>query len=228
MKYDETAGIYALTFGFRIEDNEGKFVGAMLITPNMKIVNRDIKEKIAETYKHVDLKLLDTKGRIIYSTDDVALLKEFDLYKNIKEAEQNSGSFLARDAQGNAKIFVYARTRSYAGFKGLGWVCVAELSAKELLGPVHTLRNTIMGISAVVILIALFIGFFVSRSISVPIRKLTTAMTEISKGNFEVQLPAKTMVLKDEIGDLAKSFSRMVAALRFFKEEGNEEGREGE
>lgn len=204
-------------------------IGAMLVKPNIKIINRDIKEQITQTYKHVDLKLLDIKGRIIYSTVDVALLKDFNLHKNIKDSEQNSGSFLAKDAKGNAKIFVYARTRSYAGFKGLGWVCVAELSAKELLGPVHALRNTIMGISAVVILIVLLIGFLVSRSISVPIRKLTTAMTEISKGNFEVELPAKTIALKDEIGDLAKSFSRMVAALKFFKEEeGNEEGKEGE
>ena len=229
VEYDKTIGIYALTFGFRIEDNEGKFAGAMLVKPNIKIVNRDVKEKIAETYKHVDLKLLDSKGRIIYSTVDAKLLENFALYQDIREFKNSSGSFLAEGAQGDTKIFIYAHTRSYAGFKGLGWTCVAELGAKELLGPVKALRNTIMGISVVVMLVALLIGFLVSRSISAPIKKLTTAMTEISKGNFEVSLPSKTIGSKNEIGDLAKSFSRMVAALKFFKEEADhQEGGTGQ
>ena len=229
VKYDKIAGIYTLAFGFRIEDNEGKFVGAMLVKPNIKIVNRDVKEKIAETYKHVDLKLLDSEGRIIYTTVDAKLLENYGLYQEIKELKNNSGSFLAKGTRGDTKIFIYARTRSYAGFKGLGWTCVTELSAKELLGPVKMLRNTIMGISVVVILVALLVGFLVSRSISVPIMKLTVAMKEISKGNFEVALPAKTIDAKNEIGDLAKSFSRMVAALKFFKEEEeNKEAGSGE
>lgn len=61
------------------------------------------------------------------------------------------------------------------------------------------------------LLLALAVGLFVSRSISNRVQKLKDATQAVSDGNLDEQL---TVHAKDEIGDLARSFNTMTAALK--------------
>ena len=74
----------------------------------------------------------------------------------------------------------------------------------------------------IIILIAVnagIIGFFVSRSISKPIKKLYNATHEVEKGNYNVRMDIKT---HDEIEELAQAFNRTTAALGRLEEERKE------
>jgi signal transduction histidine kinase len=65
----------------------------------------------------------------------------------------------------------------------------------------------------IIILIAVdagIIGFFVSRSISKPIRELYNATRKVEMGNYDVRLDIKT---QDEIEELAEAFNRTTASL---------------
>ncbi len=55
------------------------------------------------------------------------------------------------------------------------------------------------------------IVFFFARYINRPIMAVSTKMSEVEKGNFDVQIPAKT---QDELGRLANSFNLMVQNLK--------------
>ena len=55
-------------------------------------------------------------------------------------------------------------------------------------------------------LTVLFLGFLISRSVSKPIMKLTSAAVEIGKGQLDTQIDIKS---KDEIGILASAFNQM-------------------
>lgn len=73
-----------------------------------------------------------------------------------------------------------------------------------------------------IILIAInagIIGFFVSRSLSKPIKEMYNATREIERGNYDVRLDIKT---HDEIGELAQAFNRTTTALGRLEEERKE------
>ena len=53
-----------------------------------------------------------------------------------------------------------------------------------------------------------------------PLRELKDATERISKGDLDVKLAIRS---RDEIGELADSFERMIAAIKFFREEKTEE-----
>ena len=58
--------------------------------------------------------------------------------------------------------------------------------------------------------IALFLGIFLSRTITRPIRELTKATHAISEGDLSQQVKVRT---KDELGELATAFNKMSAEL---------------
>jgi two-component system sensor histidine kinase BaeS len=60
------------------------------------------------------------------------------------------------------------------------------------------------------IILAVVLGFILSRTITRPIRELTDATQAISQGNLSLDLPVRS---KDELGQLAKSFNRMSSEL---------------
>jgi len=66
-------------------------------------------------------------------------------------------------------------------------------------------------ISAIGILFSIFLSYFLSRSISVPAKKLVQASKELAGGNLEVKV---VRVSRDEIGELADSFNAMATALK--------------
>ena len=57
---------------------------------------------------------------------------------------------------------------------------------------------------------ALVLSLQISRGLSVPIRELVAATSEIQRGNFSIQVPVRT---RDEVGRLAGSFNEMASGL---------------
>jgi len=66
-------------------------------------------------------------------------------------------------------------------------------------------------IALIGILVALFIGYFIARSISNPVQKLVLATHEVSKGNFPRTMDISS---EDEIGQLAQAFLDMSQRLQ--------------
>ncbi|MCH8297303.1 MAG: HAMP domain-containing protein [Chloroflexi bacterium] len=71
-------------------------------------------------------------------------------------------------------------------------------------------RQTLIVVSVAVV-VAIGLGFLVSRSISIPINKLKDVAEELGKGNLGIRANIKS---GDEIGSLATSFDQMAGALQ--------------
>jgi len=94
---------------------------------------------------------------------------------------------------------------------GATLVIGADMEATSVIERQNFIGETIYFIMGGAILIAaIIIGLF-SVTIIRDIRKLSKTANEISKGNTNVSVD---VVRKDEIGELAESFSRMVASLK--------------
>jgi HAMP domain-containing protein len=95
-------------------------------------------------------------------------------------------------------------------------IIAADMDASTVIQRENFLGNTIyLIIGASVLVAALIVGYF-SVTMIRDLKKLNLTAEEISKGNTNVTVDINR---KDEIGDLAESFSRMVASLKFMMSE---------
>ena len=96
----------------------------------------------------------------------------------------------------------------------------ADMDASTVLERENFIATTIyLIIGASIAVAAGIVGYF-SLTIIRDIKKLNITAEEISKGNMNVTVNVQR---KDEIGDLAESFSRMVASLKFMMSENQEQ-----
>jgi methyl-accepting chemotaxis protein len=92
----------------------------------------------------------------------------------------------------------------------------ADMDASTVIERENFVGNTIyLIIGASVAVAAAIVGYF-SLTIIRDIKKLNRTAEEISQGSMNVNVDVKR---KDEIGELAESFSRMVASLKFMMSE---------
>jgi methyl-accepting chemotaxis protein len=73
-------------------------------------------------------------------------------------------------------------------------------------------------IVVIAIVASLLLGYFISRIISKPIKKLLESADSISQGNLNVNVDINT---KDEVGNLAGSFRKMIAAIKLLTSDAN-------
>ncbi len=103
----------------------------------------------------------------------------------------------------------YAPLKDAAG--KTAFIVGADMAAAKVIERQNFIGNTIYVIMGLAILIAaIMIGAF-SVTIIKDIKKLNKTADEISKGNTDVNV---NVVRKDEIGELAESFGRMVTSLK--------------
>lgn len=78
-----------------------------------------------------------------------------------------------------------------------------------------------LGIIAATFVLALFMAWFIARQLTRPIRKLTEIADKVSLGNLEHDI---TVESDDEIGELSKSFRRMINAFKMMDAMSREPG----
>jgi methyl-accepting chemotaxis protein len=93
-------------------------------------------------------------------------------------------------------------------FAGVTWAIVAESDEDEVLEPVYDLRTTLLIAGLVVLAIVAAAGFLFSRSLTVPLARMTEAMNTLAKGDLSVTVPAQNR--GDEIGDMAHAMTVFV------------------
>ena len=94
---------------------------------------------------------------------------------------------------------------------GLNWVILAEIDFAEAMIPVYTLRHNIIFFTLLLLTLIFFAVYFISKRITLPIKKLKEATNAIAQGNFELEIKPES---KDEIGVLTVSFNYMSKMLK--------------
>jgi PAS domain S-box-containing protein len=72
-------------------------------------------------------------------------------------------------------------------------------------------RNRSLSAGAAVLLVALAAGYFVSRSVTEPLRQIVSGLQAFARGEADVQLPVKS---RDETGIVARALSSMLSDVR--------------
>lgn len=108
----------------------------------------------------------------------------------------------------------YRGVQVLAGYQPLpisNWGLVAKIDTAEAFEQINRLRNELIGISMLVLLLFILVGFLVSRSITQPLHKLHLGTEKIGKGEWDYQLNIDT---GDEVEQLAHEFTNMAQELK--------------
>ncbi|MDD4901393.1 MAG: ATP-binding protein, partial [Patescibacteria group bacterium] len=211
--------VYGLEFYFRVDDEASNFLGVAKVVYNIKdifiLVDSAVKSSLNDAdmsafglaRKTVSASLLTKDGRLIYSTKAGFgnLKPDQDLLSTQK------GNYLIRLDEGAEELYSHAHSRGYGGFKGLGWLLVMEKETQEVLAPLKSLLNWLWIVVLLTFGLVIIAAWWLSRSFNKPIKKLMKYVERVEAGDLNIKIAA---LGRDEIGQLAKSFGEMVAAVK--------------
>ncbi|GEM_PF-2371446 len=117
-----------------------------------------------------------------------------------KAVQGKRGSGISVDYRGKEILAVWQYIPSF------GWGMVVKIDSEEAFADAVQLREIAFSISAATFLIVSILALFLAKSISDPIEKLNQTAGLIAEGDWEKRAD---IYLKNEIGDLSRSFNRM-------------------
>jgi HAMP domain-containing protein len=132
----------------------------------------------------------------------------------------------ARGQGGQGVVTDYRGVCVFAAWQhipALEWGMVTKVDCDEAMGPVHDARRQMLLVAVALGALALLAALLAASAFVRPLRTLQDATDRISRGDVDVQIDIPP---GDEMGDLADSFERMVAAIKFFRERSEEDDEE--
>ncbi|MHC5027417.1 MAG: HAMP domain-containing protein [Planctomycetota bacterium] len=93
----------------------------------------------------------------------------------------------------------------------LSWSILSEIDEAEAFGSITAARDRVLVGLAILVVIVVIVAFMFARTLTRPIEALSASAAELARGNLETTVDTAR---SDEIGDLARSFSRMQQSLR--------------
>ncbi len=161
--------------------------------------------------------LTNNQGDVLFSSKDLVPTKISLGNLLINVSEKGSGS----------SYLDFFNENQMAGFQiienenlDFRWYLIAHQPEKEVFGIINDMIRSTLSFSLFFLAIIFAIALFLSRRISEPIKKLSLASKEISKGNLDTRL---NIFSKDEFGELAKTFNGMIKKLKKNQEKMEEE-----
>lgn len=97
------------------------------------------------------------------------------------------------------------------GESGKQWELYLGVSLRSVKAARNKMILTSFGFFIIITLLAALLSFYLAKSVTKPLKQLTEVANKISMGDIKVKIDVKS---KDEIGDLAKAFKRMVNSLK--------------
>jgi HAMP domain-containing protein len=214
-----------------VKDSGGSVCGLAAVSIDSRPVMKYIQNNsVGDTGYTV---LLDRYGRILSHPnayyclhglpDDGTLTETYleDLsgsgWVELQESMLAQEDGFATVSQGGRTYQVYYQSVDPVGeYEGMGLSVASVISDSELHEEANSMRNTIIIIAVIAILVAVLVCYWIARRITKPIKDLQAAADKVSKGETDVAIDIKS---KDEVGDLAESFNRMMQAVKYLMQD---------
>jgi methyl-accepting chemotaxis protein len=132
---------------------------------------------------------------------DSDLAPLFELEKKMMAGEAGFGQYYYK---GSTKFM------SYAPVEGTSFSLAVTAPREEVFETIDNIRNLTILICIGFIILSILISYFISKTISDPIKVATNRAMRLAENDFSEDLPEKFVRRKDEIGMLAGAFQTMV------------------
>lgn len=182
-----------VALGVRIAITEQNFEG---VQTAMEFVKDDPR------LKYVSMLENDTT----WNADHTEYSKKLSVFKTFPETEKP-------DISGRSNDSVIVKQVPFETSLLSGSIMLA-FTTKEIIENQKKIRGTSLLVSGVVLIIGILLGFWLSKTISVPVMALRDAANRVGQGDLSQRI-SKTG--KDEIGELGYAFNKMVKDLSHAK-----------
>jgi serine phosphatase RsbU (regulator of sigma subunit) len=140
------------------------------------------------------------------STSKFILQSALKVQVNSKAAEQalsgRANTMITNDYRDVAVLSSF----SPVNVPGLNWAIIAEIDEREILAPVHALRDKVLTVSGIVLIIFITLVMWMARQLSKPLVKLRSLAMSIGDGAYGNTISVTT---NDEVGQLTEAFNSM-------------------
>lgn len=157
-----------------------------------------------ETYIVGDDKLMRSQSRFIENSRMTVRVDTRPVMEAFNFGESN---IISDDYRGVEVL----SSSSQLNISGLNWIILSEIDYKETVGPVSSIRNSIMLLTVMAAVVFFIITYLISRKITAPIIKLKDAASDIGDGIHHGMIEISS---NDEIGELTEAFNKMSIKLR--------------
>jgi methyl-accepting chemotaxis protein len=198
----------AIFFSTAILDQFGELAGSLIVqAPSARFNDiMQLTEGLGETGEAFIINrdgLMITDSR--FSSEPTALRVKVDTTAGSQALEGKTGIMIDKGINGESVKSAFMPV----DVGDLRWAVMVVQSMEEVEAPLDTVMTRNLGVTVIVLLIVSIIGFFISRSVSLPILRLTNIMGELSGGRLDTEVTGQNRT--DEIG-------RMASAVQVFKE----------
>ena len=210
VEFDNSADVYATDVAFRIEDDNGDFLGVMKVVISLTevqsiIYQRSQDERLAKRFNF----MLFTDERQIIHTNmhESGVMNDGSAYFSGVEIPEKAAVFTAVRVEqntGDQLLSAYAFSQPYGELPALGWILLHEYHAEDIYEPIYRLQRKVFMIALVTALLALVTGSVIAYSISRRVRRLVEATKRFGDGGYAHPVEEKG---NDELAVLARSFN---------------------
>ena len=127
-------------------------------------------------------------------------------------ARSNKEGFLIEKDERNINSLVgYSYSKGYGKFLGFGWIALVKQDTKNAFATIEYLKIVIIAIELLLTIIVTYILLLLLHKITDPLHKISSAVTEIRKKDFEMTIDG---ISNDEISRLAECINKMICDLK--------------
>lgn len=165
--------------------------------------------------------MINEKGtKIAHSNRELVVNMDNDFDNVKKDSSLDALVKLEKQmAEGKSGVgeYKYNGEVKYLGFApvdGTGWSLAVSAPKDELMAGINAMGKSLLILSALILLLSLVVGYFVSRLIANPIMAASEHLKVVARGDFTQECPKELLVKKDELGVLAEAIETMQESVR--------------
>lgn len=203
-------------------DDPRRNLGTVVAMLDREVLDRIVVPKPG--HSRLELRLLDGNGRVIAGVEDPLDLVHVSAWPAVQAARPELSSRAAIpklregvDARGRALLVAQAAVGDTEALPTKGWHLTASVPQDVALLPVALVRERVFHAGILLVVVGLALATLLADRLTRPIKDLTAVAVRIgSTGDLE---PVPSPSSRDEVGDLAIAFQRMVSAVAIANDE---------
>jgi two-component system sensor histidine kinase YesM len=144
--------------------------------------------------------IIDKNGKVLYNTHDKALIGKPSDADILSAISSNQGGYKIIRKENSSYLVVYSK------YSSNDWNVVHVLPLDIVLSSARKVSNITLVIMLLSLIILSPLQLYLSRNISLPIKKLKNSVESFGNGNLDMRIKIDRL---DEIGHLQLSFNKM-------------------
>ena len=219
MYFDQTSGLYMLTYSQPMEDDGGRFIGCVTVDVELSSMQKYISDYRSRF--HGSMYIISQDGTYLAAEDETLVTGKSTIFEDSNPSFRMAMSEMSNNHDGSTfyfknkkKIHLY-----YDTLNELGWKIVFEIPDNSMNHPLKELSEMfifIFGVSLLLVSVTIF--FLTERIIDHPVNALTKEIRTIGDRDFENEVSKDLVKRPDEFGLIGKSLNEMKVQLKHYRE----------